>query len=614
MTSSESTASSARPPFDAATEAVFGPIPAKEFGGHERSSRYVEMRDGTRLAADIYLPAGLGSQQVSSFLIATPYFRRLQPRGRVGAALMGRIGLGGDNRWWPELATYGYASIVVEQRGSGASFGQRAASVQQTLDDLYDLLDWLISQPFSDGQVIPIGVSAVGISAQFAASTGHPAVKAVMPMFSSFDLYTGTHPGGLALAAAVGDVMSIMRNLDHGQVHRVAPNRVLATLLRTVVRGLAPVDDDPSGQMLRRAILAHAENTYHPAISETEYRDDLPASGGEALEAQSPHAFAPRVSKGDIRVAAYGGWWDTASALEMMQVVHSTDAGHGRLVVGPWGHAAAYQVGPGFHRKKRRSSFDFPAEIARFAAGVDEPAGATTLYWTFGAEQWRRAGAWPPPAEPTKWYLGDRSLGPSVPPESRIAFEVDPKATTGAASRWGLVRHVFEGVRYPAGRGTGSAPSFTSEPLSDDLEVTGTPVLELLMSSSDPDGALVAYLLEVDGEGVASYVTEGVLRLSCRAEGPMPYDPVPGRVSRPCRRGEHRAMASGRAEAIRLDLMPVSYLFRVGRRMRIELSGGDADHLVAPASDAPPTLTVHSGGPLPSSLTLPVSARREEQP
>ncbi len=139
-------------------------------------SRYVPMRDGCRLALDVWLPEGAPGP-LPTILILTPYYRRfaLEP------------GAEGRTEPSPNTAKYrnffvprGYVLVVVDTRGTGASFGTRDSFRSPTeRDDFREVADWIIAQPWSNGIIGSTGISYLGAAALFLASTGHPAVKAV---------------------------------------------------------------------------------------------------------------------------------------------------------------------------------------------------------------------------------------------------------------------------------------------------------------------------------------------------------------------------------------------------------------------------------------------------
>jgi len=98
-----------------------------------------------------------------------------------------------------EFVTRGYAYVIVDVRGSGASFGTRRAELgPREVRDGSEVVDWIVRQPWSDGRVGATGVSYVGTTAELLLVNQHPAVKAIVPQFSLFDAYPDiVFPGGV---------------------------------------------------------------------------------------------------------------------------------------------------------------------------------------------------------------------------------------------------------------------------------------------------------------------------------------------------------------------------------------------------------------------------------
>src|SRR4029434_7693917 len=93
--------------------------------------------------------------------------------------------------------------------------------------------------------------------------------------------------------------------------------------------------------------------------------------------------------------------------------------------------------------------------------------------------------------------------------------------------------------------------SFTTPPIEQALEIAGHPVVSLRLATSEPDAAVFVYLSEVEADGTARYVTEGVLRALHRAEAPCPRN---YRTTWPWRnfaRKEARPMPVGEPQLLR---------------------------------------------------------------
>ncbi|EJT00782.1 CocE/NonD family hydrolase, partial [Rhizobium sp. CCGE 510] len=102
-----------------------------------------------------------------------------------------------SNQYADLFVPHGYAVVVGDVRGTGASFGVWPGhrSREETLDLDY-ILDWIAEQPWSTGKVLAYGVSYTANSADLIASRNHPAVKGIVPRYVDYDIFFETYPGG----------------------------------------------------------------------------------------------------------------------------------------------------------------------------------------------------------------------------------------------------------------------------------------------------------------------------------------------------------------------------------------------------------------------------------
>ncbi|MCA9773875.1 MAG: CocE/NonD family hydrolase, partial [Myxococcales bacterium] len=231
-------------------------------------------------------------------------------------------------------------------------------------------------------------------------------------------------------------------------------------------------------------------------------------------------------------------------------------------------------------------------------------------YYTLGEESWKAADTWPPPGTETRTLFlapGD-VLAPEPPKETdgADAYEIDFKAGTGDRARWNCLIFVLGPVGYfDRAERDRRLLTYTSAPLDRDWEVTGHPIVTLHVSADAPDAAVFAYLEDVDPRGRVHYVTEGMLRALHRRESNPPSGsalPIPHRTFA---RGDAAPLVPGEPAELRFDLLPISYRFFRGHRIRVALAGADADHF-APVPDGARVLTIHRSAALPSSIELPV--------
>jgi putative CocE/NonD family hydrolase len=610
-----------------------------EYAGVTRTTHFVPMRDGVRLAVDVILPANLPpGARVAALLYQGRYWRSVALRGpaRLTHDGVARHGQLGPFKTW--FAERGYAWIDVDTRGSGASFGFRLWDyAPDEIRDGADLVDWIVAQPWSDGRVAGVGVSYSGAAAELLLANHHPAVKAALPLFCDFDQYQDIlAPGGVPHRAWLEGWADFTRRLDLGRLP------FDAWWLPLFVRGVRPVAEDRDGALLAAALREHAANFEFTRMQGVVYRDDrpLPEEGGRSpaerealaradawLEARfgpdfralgtdlaSPHAFAAEVSASGAPVYAYSGWLDGAYAKAAARRFAALRQPGNKLLLGPWDHAL-HTVSP--RAAHGASRFDHRGELLRFLDDhVRElPTGlageAPVHYFTMGAETWRAAEVWPPPATPARWYLAAGGALAETPPagEGEDRHVPDLAAGSGPASRWAALRGRPIGDPYPdRAERDARLLHYTSPPLARDTEVTGHPVVTLHLASSAEDGAFFVYLEDVAPDGSVAYVTEGMLRALHRRYAPPGDDPL-GLPRRSFARADAAPLVPGEVAELSFDLLPTSYVFAAGHAVRVAIAGGDADHFARIPAEGSPSWRVQRSRSAPSSIVLPVVAR-----
>jgi hypothetical protein len=155
----------------------------------EHENVWIEMADGARLAARIWLPEGAESAPVPAILEYIPYRKRDMTAVR-------------DSLMHPYIAGHGYACVRVDLRGSGESDGVLTDEyLPQELDDGVAVIDWLARQPWCDGKVGMIGISWGGFNGLQIAGLRPPALQAVITACSTDDRYADDihHMGGCLL-------------------------------------------------------------------------------------------------------------------------------------------------------------------------------------------------------------------------------------------------------------------------------------------------------------------------------------------------------------------------------------------------------------------------------
>ena len=544
----------------------------------ERSARYLTMRDGVKLAADIYLPLGRTSEErFPTILTQTRYHRSTK------LAFPFTLLADDEPSIVRRFVERGYAWVAIDVRGTGASFGSNPYPWSPAeYQDGGEVVDWIVKQPWSDGKVGATGVSYDGTAAEFLLAIANPAVKAIAPRFSLYDTYTDiAFPGGIHNSWFTKRWSEGNEALDANELPDGVP-----LLARLASRGVRPVDEDRSGKLLEEAIAEHRNNpNIHEAALALSCIDDRTPTGFTTAEI-SPYPLATTAIKLNIPIYSISGWWDGGYAHAAIKRYSSVPTFESRLLIGPWNHGGRQHVSPA--APNRGVAFDHIGELLRFfdltlkglRNGIEsEPP---IHYFTMGAEQWRSAESWPPESETLTLYAREANrLQWEFPKDSEAVDRktVDQSLGSGPGSRWRSVYNIDgTATRYTGRRELCErALCYTSQTLPQDLEVTGHPLISLFLSSSAEDGFVIAYLDDIPPDGEPRYVTEGELRIAHRA---LSDEEPPYRQQAPYRsfqRKDATLLPANTVTELRFDLLPTSYLFKKGHRIRLIIVGSDAD-------------------------------------
>lgn len=574
-------------------------------------SLYLKMRDGCRIAADIYLPEGKGQpgDRFPTILILTPYYRRFALRD----------GASPSTDPSPNAAKYrdffvprGYAVVVVDVRGTGASFGTRDSFRSPAeREDFREIADWIVAQPWSDGVIGSTGISYLGAAACFLASTGHPAVKAIAPLFAVWNTYADhLYPGGVLLNKLARSYDEIMVGLDHDRRDILARQPYFKN---PDFAGPQPVDEDVDGSLCRAAVKEHLANFHMPDfIGEFQFADArLPYDETFGAHSFSPYRYADEINS-DVAIYSISGWMDGAGfANGSIARYLSLPNRNQHMLLGPWDHGARANASP--WRNSIQPEFNVLAEVLRFFdhylmgrdTGLQQEA--PIHYFCMHEEAWRQATSWPPVSNKKTLYLSaENSLTEDISAGGKDEYRVDFTVGTGEFTRHERLAALDTTEYYTDWQGRDSAMlCYTSQPLDEAVEISGHPVANLWISSSQHDAVLHVYLSEVEADGSVRYVTEGVLRALHRREAePQPHQ----QWSWPFRdfsRANAQPLVPGEPARLRFALLPTGWTFQRGSRIRLSIAGADCDHYVQLPHGRPPVLSVKRGGGMASSLELP---------
>jgi putative CocE/NonD family hydrolase len=583
-----------------------------EFSVGMPMSVYVTMADGCRLAVDVILPNGDGSRRWPTVLILTPYVRRFQ----VTAGANDVEPSPNSYRYRDMFVPRGYAVVVVDARGTGASFGTRDSfRSPRERADYRQIADWIVAQPWSDGTIGATGISYLGAACDFLASTGHKAVKAIAPLFAVWDTWADNYyPGGMLIKRLALTYDELMLALDHD---RRDLRSKFSYFANPALLGPMPVDDDVDGTLAKEAMRSHLANFRMPDfITEFKCRDDaLPYDPSFTSASFSPYNYLDEIPR-DVAVYAVSGWMDGAGyANGTISRFLTLPNAERRVLLGPWDHGARVNASP--WRARQEPEFPVLGEILRF---FDQHLGGRDTglaqeepihYFAVHVEAWRSAQDWPPLSGTRTFYtVPGKQLSPARANEGSSDWCVaDFAAGSGTQTRYERIAGIDATNYYNDWKEReAKLLSFTTESLEEALEIAGHPVVSLWLASSEPDAAVFAYLSEVEADGGVRYVTEGVLRAIHRAEAPAPRNYRTTWPWRSYSRAATKAMPIGEPQLLRLAMLPTAWRFSKGSRIRLSIAGADADHFVQAPHGRPPVLSVSSGGERATMLELPAAA------
>ncbi|HEY8359629.1 MAG TPA: CocE/NonD family hydrolase [Ramlibacter sp.] len=578
------------------------------------ASRYVEMRDGVRLALDVYLPEGGAATADARFptvVVFTPYYRRFKVTA-PGAEPSPNIAIYRDF-----FVPRGYAVVTVDVRGCGASFGTRDCfRSPRERDDHREIADWIVAQPWASGVIGSTGISYLGAAACFLASTGHPAVKAIAPLFAVQDTYADhVFPGGIKCTTVTENYDALVSALDLDLRDKLAPYPYFND---PRYAGPQPVDDDADGKLVAAAVAEHRDSfRMRDLAPEFAFREEA-ASHDPGLHsgAFSPYWYLAQVP-GRVNIYSVSGWYD-GSAFVNGSIARflSNPGADNRLLLGPWDHGARTNGSP-WRDGGPQPQFPVLAEVLRFfdqhLAGMDTGIAdeAPVHFHTVREEKWQAAASWPPHAASTRLHLApEGALAAQAPAVATVAaFKASFSTGTGANSRFERLGAlpVVDYYKDWNGREEGML-AFATAPFDRATELSGHVTVQLHVATSEHDGGVFVYLSEVEADGRSRYITEGALRLLHRAEGAPPASYPATWPWRSFRREHAKLMQPGVAETVRFALLPVSWQLQAGSRLRLAIAGGDADHFAQVTHGRPPRLAFTLGGSDASFVDLPLRA------
>jgi len=542
----------------------------------------VPMRDGIRLATDIYRPKG--DNPVPVILSRTPYnfnsWGDGEPRGNYQAAY--------------EAVSRGYAYVVQNERGRFFSEGEWEI-LGAPVTDGWDAFDWFVKQPWCNGSIGLIGCSSTAEWQMAVAALGHPALKAIVPQgygagvgrvgkyFEQGNWYRGGATQMLFIAWLYGT-----------QNDAIRPQFPKEATQEQLIRASRQFDLAPE-----RERVDWAKALAHLPVKDILRNVNGPEGIFNDMVARKPND--PAWYKGGqyhdnmpFHVPAFWfvSWYDVSSSPNLALVNHvkekaavnKTVADNQYLVIAPTLHCSFTRATENSivgERSVGNARLNYNEQIYKWwdkwLKGNNNDFSAKTpkvQYFTMGLNQWQTSETWPPAgAQMQTMYLhsngkanslyGDGKLSPSVPAKNAPAngFVYDPMnpvpsyggnvCCTGNAIQGGAFDQRHLETRQ-------DILVFTSEPLSEDTEISGFIESTLFVGSDAKDTDFTIKLIDVHPDGAAYNLDETIQRARWRE-------------------GYEKEVWMEKGKVFKLEMTPMSSsnMFKKGHRIRIEISSSN---------------------------------------
>jgi uncharacterized protein len=557
-----------------------------------RNSQYIPAYQGCRIAADIFRPAENGKASQTPWP-AILIYTRYQRGARVGGISIA------DNLEFERIVKYGYVIIIVDGRGTGASYGSvRDRNNPEELLDGKALIEWISRQSWCNGKVAMMGGSFLGMMQLFVASAQAKTLISIVPTSCHVDRYRSEYPNGVW--KPYGNYASRTRDLD-------------------LNISAQPVDEDaqpdfPLMQAARKEHLANIwanDTIFHAKMCRNSWSPELktrPFIDSGVIN------YAEKIKESGISAYFMGGWFEISPP----HLIAGYSLLGRKLIIGPWTHAQSCGGGKGMLVTEHLRWFDYTLKGIENGIMHEPPI----YYYTINApagKEWSFASNWPLPQQKlTPFYCGSKHSGTAdskndsdlikqqpVEKDARDEYQVDNDIQVWEG-KYDFGARVWVGDMSASTDQKGL--TYTSEVLEEDLEVTGQPVVHMWINSTSPDGTFFAFLEEVDQNNFSRFVTDGCLKASHRlVHNESPWD----EIGIPFHRSNEEDILPLSGEPVELvfDLCTISYYFRKGKRIRLTITCSNRPTYAVPdcqQTNPTPVITVYKSQQHPSYVALPV--------
>lgn len=587
-------------------------------GAHKvqvKNNVMVAMRDGLKLATDIYQPLPIGKYPVITCRL--PYEKKKW-------SAIGYV-----------LASNGYVFVIQDCRSTGESEGKNFIPVLSDYWDGHDLIHWIKEQPFYNGKIGAWGASFLGRTQWLVSDSKDMAC--LYPQFTSTSFASGyrgganLHEAVITWASRTGHHIGRIEGKSRKEINEIIQEQIFSSGYYN-----APMNEpwrvkpeEIAGKSLEETLKILSEKfgeelswngaSYSEAILE-KLRDLLFSEGiAEATMGYKDRMDLYRNLKSPVLLVS--GWYDVHNPATMEDFANIKKYARGeaqrysKIMVGPWAH-----IMPGRHdapRGKDRGGQSFSAYRAVFVfdwwdywlKGIDNEFihSPPVHIYVMGKNYWRYENEWPlARTQWTKFYLHSQGNANSVngdgwlsiePPQDEPSdqFDYDPNnpvLTMGGAK----LLPPSGSLDQREAESRNDVLVYSSEVLKEDLEITGPLTAIIYASSSAKDTDFTAKLVEVYPDGKAILINQGIIRARFRQGKDNPSLIEPGKIYR-----------------YEISLWCTSNVFLKGHRIRVELSSSNFPEYDRNANlggeQREPIIahqTIYHNRDYPSHLLLPV--------
>lgn len=452
----------------------------------------VVTRDNVKLSTDVYVPNGI-DEKVPAVLVRTPY------------------GKEDGKEIYYRYVQRGYAVVVQDVRGRNLSEGEWIPNYHE-VEDGDDTLNWIAAQSWSSQKVGMVGGSYLGYVQWAAAASGNPYLKALISVVCAGSAFVdlprrggGLVSGMLAWAFAVSQQMfkpELMERDDWDEILNIRP-----------------LTDIP------KKALGYDVPFITKWLETSDYNDFWRMAN-----------WTERSKGNEIPALIQSGWFDDngMGTTEALDLVKDFAPENRKVILGPWQHSgnSKYDMhGVSFGENALRFDLDliyfrwFEHHLKGIENGIDKMANVQ--YYTVAENKWKEAEAWPIPAgkEKALYFTSDGTANSSLE-SGKLTWEKPEKETYDEYlyDPQNPATHIIDmseneiGVPedYTEEEKREDVVCYSTDPLTEDITITGDLTAHLYISSDAVDTDFVVRLTDVDETGKSIKLADGLISAKYR--------------------------------------------------------------------------------------------------